>query len=74
MSILRSGDEMNCGYECHTIGGPWISENPACPIHGDKSKLNSDREDSIRKILYRVWLRDLSSDDGYDLISDIIGY
>ncbi len=25
---------MNCGYECHQVGGPWIAENPACPIHG----------------------------------------
>lgn len=23
-----------CGYGCHVIGGPFISENPACPEHG----------------------------------------
>lgn len=27
----------SCGFECHTIGGPWIAENPSCPIHGDNS-------------------------------------
>jgi hypothetical protein len=25
---------VNCGYECYKVGGPWIAENPACPIHG----------------------------------------
>lgn len=25
---------MNCPWECHQIGGPWISENPKCPFHG----------------------------------------
>ncbi len=25
---------MNCGYECYQVGGPWIAENPACPVHG----------------------------------------
>ncbi len=25
---------MDCGHECYRVGGPWIAENPACPIHG----------------------------------------
>ena len=25
---------MPCAYRCHEIGGPWIAENPDCPIHG----------------------------------------
>lgn len=25
---------LECGYRCHEIGGPWIAENPDCPIHG----------------------------------------
>jgi len=28
---------MNCGYECYQVGGPWIAENPACPVHGAKA-------------------------------------
>jgi len=28
----------DCGYECHIIGGPWISSNPDCPIHGCGAK------------------------------------
>lgn len=27
---------LNCPYECHKIGGPWIAENPDCPRHGRK--------------------------------------
>ena len=29
---------MNCGYECYQVGGPWIAENPACPIHGSEAQ------------------------------------
>ena len=25
---------MYCEYQCYEIGGPWIAENPNCPIHG----------------------------------------
>ncbi len=25
---------MKCLYQCHEVGGPWIAENPACPVHG----------------------------------------
>ena len=25
---------MSCGFQCFEIGGPWIAENPDCPIHG----------------------------------------
>lgn len=25
---------LHCPWECHLIGGPWISENPQCPFHG----------------------------------------
>ncbi len=29
---------MNCGYECYQVGGPWIAENPHCPVHGTKAQ------------------------------------
>lgn len=25
---------MSYAFECYMIGGPWIEENPNCPIHG----------------------------------------
>jgi len=34
---------VNCGYECYQVGGPWIAENPACPIHGhDRQRRDRD--------------------------------
>ncbi len=24
-----------CKHDCYRIGGPWIAENPQCPIHGE---------------------------------------
>ena len=30
---------MSCGNHCYEIGGPWISENPDCPIHGTEARL-----------------------------------
>lgn len=69
----RNGDSMLCKYECHMIGGPYIAENPDCPVHGAYAEgTHGDRQEAIREILYRVWLRDLSSDDGYDLICDLL--
>lgn len=64
---------MLCEYECYLIGGPWISENPDCPKHGSHASCTSnDREESMREILHRVWLRDLSADAGYDLIEELL--
>lgn len=64
---------MLCAYECHQIGGPWIAENPSCPEHGAWGKgTHSDRSEAIRDILYRVWLRDLSADDGVDMIEQLM--
>lgn len=25
---------MNCKHGCFDIGGPWIAEDPDCPVHG----------------------------------------
>ena len=24
----------DCGHQCHIIGGPFIAEDPDCPVHG----------------------------------------
>ncbi len=29
---------MFCDYECYQIGGPWIAENPNCPVHGAEAQ------------------------------------
>lgn len=33
-----------CPWRCHEIGGPWIAENPSCPIHGAERREMSDDE------------------------------
>jgi len=30
---------MNCEHRCNEVGGPWIAENPACPVHGAEAVL-----------------------------------
>lgn len=33
----------DCGHECFVIGGPFISEDPDCPVHGVNARvLNTD--------------------------------
>lgn len=46
----------NCGRECHTIGGPWIAEDPNCPVHGTDGsegqieKLEAERDAAIVRV------------------------
>ena len=35
---------MRCAYQCHEIGGPWIAENPECPVHSREAV--AEREDA----------------------------
>lgn len=37
-SHLCDQREQVCEFQCFEIGGPWISENPFCPIHGSGGK------------------------------------
>lgn len=29
---------MSCASRCYEIGGPWITYDPNCPIHGDDAR------------------------------------
>jgi len=33
--------------ECYQVGGPWIAEDPDCPIHGSASYGRVDRIEAI---------------------------
>jgi hypothetical protein len=37
---------MPCGYQCHEIGGPWIAENPDCPVHGREGVARREEEEA----------------------------
>ena len=69
---LRNGDSMLCNHECFMVGGPWISENPSCPIHGINAPDPIDGEE-IRAILYKVWCREINADDAYDQVMSCVG-
>jgi hypothetical protein len=59
---------MNCGYECHKIGGPWIAENPKCPIHGVRAQIADRQQDRNKQSIEDM------IDDAEDLadIKDIL--
>jgi hypothetical protein len=56
--------------ECFQIGGRFIAEDPDCSVHGTASV---GRDDQVRDILRQVWARDISADEGTDLIMNLIG-
>lgn len=33
--------------ECYQIGGPWIAEDPSCPVHGVQSRGRAARIEAI---------------------------
>ncbi len=39
---------MDCGHECYRVGGPWIAEDPNCPIHGWAAQRRSDDLDVLQ--------------------------
>lgn len=41
---------MSCGYRCHEIGGPFIAENPECPVHGLDGLDPYDAREIIREL------------------------
>lgn len=30
--------------ECYTVGGPWIAEDPNCPVHGTEAQREQESE------------------------------
>ena len=35
---------MNCGHPCFEIGGPFIAEDPTCPVHGSGATLKFEAQ------------------------------
>lgn len=53
--------------ECYQVGGPFVAEDPDCPIHGRQSV---GREDRINSILERVRDGEVSPGEGTSLIME----
>lgn len=46
---------MRCAYQCHEIGGPYIAENPDCPVHGvEAQRLEAEAEELRRLVRYSI--------------------
>lgn len=67
---------LSCGHECYVIGGPFIAEDPACPVHGTQAQRHElskeGRNERIKEILCEVWYRSMSADDAWDEIEDLL--
>lgn len=50
----------DCGYECHRVGGPWIAENPDCPIHS-KEAVAAQEAAEAKELADEEHRRDLQS-------------
>lgn len=42
---------MKCEYQCYEIGGPWIAENPNCPVHSIEAQRQQEIEQSEQQKL-----------------------
>lgn len=44
-----------CGNRCYEIGGPWISFDPECPVHGYEARREAeDRADEMAALKNRI--------------------
>ena len=50
-----------CNYECHQIGGPWIAENPDCPVHGHRHAREEIIEDLQHPDKLRLHMGELTT-------------
>ena len=53
--------------ECYQIGGPWIAEDPSCPLHGVASV---GRDDRIEAIIDQAVAGEISASSAAELIRE----
>lgn len=61
---------MLCNHECFVIGGPWIAENPSCPIHGINAQ---QRERTADDIIHMVDTGAMTYKEGYYAFAKLYG-
>jgi len=54
--------------ECYQIGGPWIAEDPSCPVHGEASVGRTER---IEAIVDRAIAGEIDSGDAAQEIEEL---
>lgn len=53
---------MGCASRCYEIGGPWITFDPECPVHGydaqreqaDKAAEDAEKEERLNRLEARI--------------------
>jgi hypothetical protein len=40
--------------QCYRVGGPWIAEDPDCPVHGSDARTRNRELDELRKDVQRA--------------------
>ena len=55
--------------DCYQVGGPFISEDPDCPLHGSGS---IGREDRIEEIVRRAGALEIDPSEAASLITEEI--
>lgn len=63
---------MSCGHQCHQVGGPWIAENPDCPIHGYLAQQEESSVESAKDDLRRQLRRAETVDDLRLIMSEML--
>lgn len=53
--------------ECFQIGGPFIAEDPACPIHGESSRGRTER---LEEIVQRAIDGEITADQAASMIEE----
>lgn len=69
MTEEEANEYSDCGYGCHIIGGPWIAENPRCPVHGDNPITPMPDVDTLANIIREV---DGNHDKGAGELAELI--
>lgn len=41
---------MSCASRCYEIGGPWITYDPDCPIHGNEAQERDSRQNEADRM------------------------
>ena len=44
---------MSCGHRCYEIGGPWITVDPDCPIHGTDAQAERYAQDERKEWIHK---------------------
>ena len=63
---------MRCEYRCYEIGGPWVAENPVCPVHGTDAQAEDNRRSSVKEELQQRISEAQTVEDLQAVLHDIV--